>query len=119
MRDPEPRKKTTKESVAKKILMVFSAPLLPDGKVRQSRIHKYDQTFEREWPSLAGSKTTAEPKTRTDTSKILAANWKTHFYNAQALRLVAEEEAWNAQLLALQATSMLMSTAIECAYAHQ
>ena len=97
--------------------------LFPDGKVRQSRIHKYDPTFERNWPSLPGSKTTAKPETRTDTrtdtSKILAADLKTYVYNAQALCDVAEEETWNAQLLALQATSMLMSTAIECAYAHQ
>lgn len=98
--------------------MVFSAPLLlSDGKVRQSRVHKYEQSFEA-WPALAGSKKktthTAETKVA-DTSKILAANWKTHIHNVQVLRLVAEEEARNAQLLALQATSMLMSTAIECA----
>lgn len=111
---------TRKEKQGKKIFpMVFSAPLFPDGKVRQSRIHKYDPTFERNWPSLPGSKTTTEPKTKTDTSKILTTDWKTYIYNAQALRRVAEEEACNAQLLALQATSMLMSTAIECAYAHQ
>ena len=107
------------EEDEKIFLMVFSAPLFPDGKVRQSRIHKYDPIFERNWPSLPGSKPTAKPETRTDTSKILAADCKTYVYNAQALRVVADEEASNAQLLALQATSMLMSTAIECAYAHK
>ena len=118
---PESRSQATRATKRdeKIFLMVFSAPLLPDGKVRQSRIHKYDATFERNWPSLPGSKTTTKPETRTDTSRILAADWKTYVYNAQALRAVAEEEAWNAQLLALQATSMLMSTAIECAYTHQ
>ena len=111
---------TRKEKQGKKIFpMVFSAPFFPDGKVRQSRIHKYDPTFERNWPSLPGSKTTTEPKTKTHTTKILTTDWKTYIYNAQALRRVAEEEACNAQLLALQATSMLMSTAIECAYAHK
>ena len=117
---PESRSLATRATTDEKIfLMVFSAPLFPDGKVRQSRIHKYDPTFERNWPSLPGLKTTAKPENRTDTSKILAANWKTYVYNAQALCDVAEEETWNAQLLALQATSMLMSTAIECAYAHK
>ena len=100
--------------------MVFSVPLLlSDGKVRQSRIHKYDEkTLEGEWPSLLGSaqQTTSKPKINSNTSKFLAADWKTHIHNAQILRLVAEKEARNAQVLALQATSMLKSAVIECAY---
>jgi hypothetical protein len=106
----------------KNFFMVFSAPLLlSDGKVRQSRIHKHNQTIEVEWPSLPGStqKTTFKPETKPNTFNILAADWKTHIHNAQILRLVAEEEAWNAQVLAMQATSMLMTMAIECAYSHE
>ena len=99
--------------------MVFSAPLLlVDGKVRQSRGHKYTHTLNLEWPSLSKSAQTNKPETNSNMSKILAADWETHVHNAQVLRFVAEEEARDAQVLALQATSMLMNAAIECAYSY-
>lgn len=82
----------TDKSDAPFFFMVFSAPLLlPNGRVCQSRIYKYNEIPEE-----------ANETSRRQAANILQANLTTHVHNAQVLRLIAEREARKAIALVAQ-----------------